>query len=164
MGYSLSLEKGEIAKGKGTAINIGLEGIYSWNWTRVGHRKFGAIGFGGAMGDTVSWSDKHVAVCDARNNLTLSELEAGRQNRKWGLAVNKDRQVTSLVICNNVVVLGGAITGEGKAKGFVQAIGIESGKPVWDKTYGSKLAFNGLAVDGGKIIASFDDGSVTCLK
>jgi len=166
MGYSLDLEKGKVAAGKGAGIAIsGLEGIYSWNWTRVGHRKFGAIGFGKSKGDTVSWSDKYVAACDMRNNLSLFELVNGqRKGRKWALAVDKDRQVTSLVICNNVVVIGGAITGEGKAKGFVQAIGIESGKPVWDKTYASRLAFNGLAIDGGKIIASFDDGSVTCLK
>ncbi|MDP6543447.1 MAG: PQQ-binding-like beta-propeller repeat protein [Phycisphaerae bacterium] len=166
MGYSLDLEKGGLAAGKGPGITLaGLEGIYSWNWTRVGHRKFGAIGFGKSRGDTVSWSDKYVAACDNRNNLSLSELVNGQQKgRKWTLAVAKDRQVTSLIICNNVVVIGGAITGEGKAKGFVQTIEIAGGKPVWDKTYGSKLAFNGLAIDGGKIIASFDDGSVTCLK
>jgi len=165
MGYSLSLEKGEVAPaGTGAAITIGLEGIYSWNWTRVGHRKFGAIGFGGARGDTVSWSDNYVAACDARNGLSLFALDVGKQKGKWKLAVDKDRQVTSLIICNNVVVIGGAITAEGKAKGFVQAIGIDSGKPVWDKTFGPKLGFNGLAIDGGKIIATFDDGSVTCLK
>ena len=165
MGYSLDLEKGETAKGKGAGITTALEGIYSWNWTRVGHRKFGNIGFGKSKGDTVSWSDKYVAACDMRNGLSLFELVNGQQKgKKWALAVDKDRQVTSLIICNNVVVIGGAITGEGTKKGFVQAIGIDSGKPVWDKTYASRLAFNGLAIDGGRIIASFDDGSVTCLK
>jgi len=165
MGNRLDLEKGDVGKGgKGPAMTGSLEGIYSWNWTRVGHRKFGNIGFGGARGDTVSWSDKYVAVCDMRNGLSLSALEGGKPKGKWKHTVAKDRQVTSLIVCNNMVVIGGAITAEGKAKGFVQAIGIDSGKPVWDKTYGSKLAFNGLAVDGGKIIASFDDGSVTCLK
>jgi hypothetical protein len=165
MGNILNLEKGEIAPAaKGATINSGLEGIYSWNWTRVGHRKFGAIGFGGARGDTVSWSDKYVAVCSARNELSLSALGAGKPERKWALAVDKDRQVTSLIICNNVVMIGGAITADGKAKGFIQAIAIDGGRPVWDKKYPSRLAFNGLAIDGGKIVASFDDGSVTCLK
>jgi len=167
MGHSLDLEKGEIVAGpagKGAVVTMGLEGLYSWNWTRLGHRKFMSIGFGGARGDTVSWSDKYVAVCNARNELSLAELTPGGQKRKWAFAVNKDRQVTSLVICNNAVVLGGALMGQGKTQGFVRAIGIESGKPVWDKTFDSKLAFNGLAVDNGRIMASFDDGSVTCLK
>ncbi|MCP4374741.1 MAG: PQQ-binding-like beta-propeller repeat protein [bacterium] len=170
MGYNLDLEKGNAAAGKGPGIaNSGVEGIYSWNWTRVGHRKFVAIGLGkdrkAPKGDTVSWSDKYVAVCNNRNELSLTELVGGAPKaRKWATAVAKDRQVTSLIICNNVVMIGGAITGEGKNKGFVQAISIKDGKPVWDKMYGSRLAFNGLAIDGGSVIASFDDGSVTCLK
>ena len=180
MGNCLDLDKGETGiAGKGPAVASSLEGLYSWNWTRLGHRKFGTIGFGGAKGDTVSWSETHVAVCDNRNTLSLSEVAAGKPKRKWALAVAKDRQVTSLVICNNVVVIGGMLAGgtalpgcaaqAGKpvppaARGFVQAIAIDSGKAVWDKTFPSKLAFNGLAVDGGKIMASFDDGSVVCLK
>jgi len=170
MGYGLDREKGEIAKSvPGSGLTMGLEGVYSWNWTRVGHRKFANIGFGqgrvAARGDTVSWSDKFVAVCDMRNNLSLSALEDGKpKGRKWALAVARDRQITSLIICNNVVVIGGAIIDSGKPQGFVQAVDIDSGKPVWDKTFGAKLAFNGLAIDGGKIVASFDDGSVTCLK
>ncbi|MDP6635488.1 MAG: PQQ-binding-like beta-propeller repeat protein [Phycisphaerae bacterium] len=167
MGHRLSLDKGDnISAGrKGGGLTIGLEGVYSWNWTRLGHRKFQTIGYGGARGDTVSWSDKYVAVCDMRNGLSLSAVENGKpKGKKWSLAVARDRQVTSLIICNNVVVIGGAITDQGKLKGFVQAIGVESGKVVWDKTFGAKLAFNGLAIDGGKIIASFDDGSVACLK
>jgi outer membrane protein assembly factor BamB len=170
MGLSLDLEKGETAKPAGSGLTMGLEGVYSWNWTRVGHRKFGNIGYGagraGARGDTVSWSGKYIASCDMRNNLSVTAVEDGKpKGKKWALPVAKDRQVTSLIICNNVVVIGGAITDKGaRAQGFVQAIGIESGKSVWDKTFPSKLAFNGLAIDGGKIVASFDDGSVACMK
>jgi len=165
MGNCFDLDKGEKGSaGKGPAILSSLEGLYSWNWTRLGHRKFGAIGFGGAKGDTVSWSDTHVAVCDNRNNLSLSEIGAGKPKRTWGLPVAKDRQVTSLVICNNVVVIGGALAGADQTRGFVQAIALDSGKPVWDKTFDSRLAFNGLAIDNGRIMASFDDGSVVCLK
>jgi outer membrane protein assembly factor BamB len=165
MGHRLSLDKGEIAKADNApALATGREGVYSWNWTRLGHRKFQSIGFGKARGDTVSWSGKYVAVCDQRGNLTLSELDAVKPKRKWSLPAGKDRQVTSLVICNNVVVIGGMIDSESKPQGFVQAISIDTGKAVWDKTFPAKLAFNGLAIDDGKIIASFDDGSVTCLK
>ena len=170
MGLSLDLEKGETAKATGAGLTMGLEGVYSWNWTRVGHRKFGNIGYGagraGAKGDTVSWSGKYAAACDMRNNLSLTAVENGQPKRKkWSLPIARDRQVTTLIICNNAVVIGGAITDKAaKPQGFVQAIGIETGKPIWDKTFPSKLAFNGLAVDGGKIVASFDDGSVSYMK
>ena len=180
MGHPLDLEKGDISAtppAKSAVVAIGIEGLHSWNWTRLGHRKFRFIGFAGANGDTVSWNDKYVATCNSGNALSLAEFQRDpptgmstppvnktRQKRRWTLTVSKDRQVTSLVICNNVVLLGGALMGQDKTQGFVQAIGIESGKPVWDKTFDSKLAFNGLAVDNGRIIASFDDGSVTCLE
>jgi outer membrane protein assembly factor BamB len=170
MGFSLDLETGQIVKSvKGSGLTMGYEGVHSWNWTRVGHRKFETIGYGAGRaatrGDTVSWSDKYVAVCDRNNGLALSILENGKpKGRKWNARVEKDRQVTSLIICNNMVVIGGAITDQDQAKGFVQAFNVETGKSVWDKPFGAKLAFNGLAIDGGRIIASFDDGSVTCLK
>ena len=35
---------------------------------------------------------------------------------------------------------------------------------VWEKKFDAKLAFNGLAIDSRGIIASFDDGTVACLK
>jgi len=170
MGVTLDLEKGEPAKASGPGLTMGLEGVYSWNWTRVGHRKFANIGYGqgrsAARGDTVSWTDKYVAVCDMRNGLKVSALENGApKGAKWSKPVAKDRQVTSLIICNNAVLIGGAITDQtAKPQGFVQAFEIETGKPMWDRTFPAKLAFNGLAIDGGKIIASFDDGSVTVLK
>jgi len=166
MGRCLDLDKGRKVPppGKGPRVTMGLEGLYSWNWTRLGHRKFQSIGFGTAKGDTVSWSDKYVAVCDPRNTLRLSENVPGKPKPKWTFAVDKARQVTCLVLCNNAVVIGGMLANEAGAQGFVQAIALDSGKPIWDKTFGSKLAFNGLAVDNGRIIASFDDGTVACLK
>lgn len=53
---------------------------------------------------------------------------------------------------------------QGDQKGFIRAIDLTSGETTWEKTYGSELAFNGLAVDQGEIIASFNDGSVVKLK
>ncbi len=53
---------------------------------------------------------------------------------------------------------------QGDQKGFIRAIDLKSGEIAWEKTYASELAFNGLAVDNGEIIASFNDGSVVKLK
>lgn len=152
------------------AITTGNEGLYSWNWTRVGHRKFNGIGFHGFNGDTVSWTKDYIAACDKNNTLTFAYVgtpEEGspvpnraRQNCK----VADDRQVTSLAVCKNVILLGGSIRDKDGDKGFIQAISLADKSTVWDKTFYSKLAFNGLAVDGGQIFASFDDGTVACLK
>jgi len=68
------------------------------------------------------------------------------------------------VICNNVVIQGGAILDQEKDRGFIRAIGLEDGQVIWEKKFDAELAFNGLAVDTRGIIASFDDGTVACLK
>jgi len=150
--------------GQQKKILVGLEGLYSWNWTRLGHRKFMAIGFGGKSGDTVSWSDNCIAVCDRNGRLSTTGYGPNASKAKVNAAYGADRQVTSLILCNNVLLVGGANLEKGKAGGFVQAISLEDGKPVWEKTFPSKLAFNGLSVDGRGIIASLDDGTVVCLK
>ncbi len=152
-------------------ISLGLEGLYSWNWTRVGHRKFREISYGGLRGDTISFSAKHIAACDRSNNLAFvytgpagGEAAPPPDKVKQSFRVNPSRQVTSLVVTGNVVVVGGAILDKEKEKGFIQAIRLKDATPVWDMTFASKLCFNGLAIDGGQIIASFDDGSVACLR
>ena len=52
----------------------------------------------------------------------------------------------------------------GGEHGFIQALDLTSGKPVWEKKFDTQLAFNGLAVDKSGIVATFDDGTVVCLK
>jgi hypothetical protein len=68
------------------------------------------------------------------------------------------------VLCNDLLIPGGAILDQEKEHGFIRAIGLEDGQIVWEKKFDAKLAFNGLAVDTCGIIASFDDGTVACLR
>jgi outer membrane protein assembly factor BamB len=159
----------ELAKLGSKKFTVGLEGMYSWNWTRVGHRKFMELNYGGLKGDTVSWTEDRIAACDRNNRLNLTFLGEpdGTPAKKKGnraFTIPPDRQVTSLVVCKNAVVLGGAIVDKEEAKGFVQAVSLEDGAPVWDKTFKAKLSFNGLAVEGGQVIATFSDGTVVLLK
>jgi hypothetical protein len=68
------------------------------------------------------------------------------------------------VICDNLLIQGGAILDQEENHGFIRAIGLEDGQVVWERKFAAKLAFNGLAVDTRGIIASFDDGTVACLR
>ncbi|MHC4201874.1 MAG: hypothetical protein ACYSU0_17945, partial [Planctomycetota bacterium] len=145
-------------------VTIGLEGLYSWNWTRLGHRKFMAIGYAGHRGDTVSWNDKYVAVCAQNGKASITGIGPETKKVRLNADAGADRQVTCLVLCNNVLLLGGAIVDKGKPAGFIRAISLEDATLVWEKTFDSRLAFNGLAVDKRGIIASFDDGTVVRLK
>ena len=148
-------------------IMLGVEGLHTWNWTRLGNRKFQYIRYGSSFGDTMSWLDKRVAGCNVKNILFISSLgltDKGEALPKLVYRVPMNRQVTSLVVCNNVLLFGGAVLDGETEKGFIQALSLEDAKPVWDKTFNSKLSFNGLAVDSGKIIASFNNGTIVCLK
>ena len=168
MGHWLSSDTGKInPKPAGQAPNrtvvMGLEGLGSWNWTRLGHRKFINIGYGEFKGDTVSWNEDYVATSGRNSNGMIASLAKPGQRRGFSGGVT-NYQATSLVICNNLLIQGGAILDEEGKGGFIRAFGLEDGKPVWEKTFDAKLAFNGLAVDTCGIIASFDDGRVICLK
>jgi hypothetical protein len=167
MGHWLNLANGRIspkpkADPQDRAVTVGLEGFHSWNWTRLGHRKFMHIGFGEFKGDTVSWSDKYVATTNRNGGVVSSTTDPKKRS---GLAtVPRNYQTTSLVIANNLIIQGGAILDHETDRGFIRAVGFEDRKLVWEKTFPSKLAFNGLSADSCGIIATFNDGTVVCLK
>jgi outer membrane protein assembly factor BamB len=145
-------------------IIVGLEGLYSWNWTRLGHRKFMAIGYAGRQGDTVSWNEDHIATCDRNGKLSVVARRPEAPKARVNLGFGADRQVTSLILCKGTLLVGGAILDKGKPEGFIRAVALEDGATVWEQTSDAQLAFNGLAVDGRGIIASFDDGTVVRLR
>ncbi len=143
-------------------VSMGNEGLHSWNWTRLGHRKFRGIGYAGLKGDTVCWDDRYVACTESRHGrVTLRPIEGAGGKR---FTMPQGYCATSLVMCRNAVLLGGAIVDQGGQKGFVMAVGIEDGKELWKQTFDAELAFNGLAVDRGEIFASLDDGAIALLK
>ena len=143
-------------------VSMGNEGLYSWNWTRLGHRKFQQIGYAGLKGDTVCWNDRFAACAQSRSGRMAIKSLAGPGGKNDAMPAGY--LATSLVMCKNAVVQGGSIIDRDGPKGFVRAVGIEDGKELWKQTFDVELAFNGLAVDGGDIIASFDDGTVAKLK
>jgi len=168
MGHWLNLETGKISpppqgQAPQRTVVMGLEGLYSWNWTRLGHRKFMHVGYGEFKGDTVSWNAEFVATTNKDSGGTIVTLtEPGKKRAFPG--VPRVYQGTSLVLCNNVLIQGGAILDQEKEHGFIRAISLEDGQVVWEQMFDAKLAFNGLAVDACGIIASLDDGTVACLK
>ncbi len=139
-------------------VSMGNEGLLSWNWTRLGYRKFQSIGFSNAKGETVSWNGD--AVSSSRQNVLTLKVDGKDKN----IRLPEGSQGTSLVLCDNMAIQGGSLIDQGENKGFVRAIDLKSGEIVWEKAYPSQLAFNGLAVDNGQVVAAFNDGSVVKLK
>jgi hypothetical protein len=140
-----------------------LEGLCSWSWTRLGHRNFSHIGYGEFTGDAVSWDDRYMATSSSGSGGLIVALAKPGEKRGFP-GGPRVYQPTSLALSNNLLIQGGAILDQPDDHGFIRAIGREDGQLVWVTKSGTKLAFNGLAVDACEIIASFDDGTVACLK
>lgn len=150
--------KVELEARPGPQVSMGNEGLYSWNWTRLGNRKFGSLGIEDERGETLSWNHGDSVAS------FLGLLRWTADGKKKTVRMPKGTQGTSLVLCGNMALEGGSLIDQGDEKGFVRAVNLETGKIAWEKRYPSQLAFNGLAVDRGEIIASFNDGSVVKLK
>ena len=159
MGEFIDLKTGNKASPKGgTTLKMRNEGIYTWNWTRLGDRRFKELEYGEHKGLLVGWTDSCTASSTKHQKL---RIDTAVKKKYFTIAAN--RMVTSMVVCGNAVLIGGNILDAESDKGFIQAISLDEAKPIWDKTFDSKLAFGGLAVDSGNIVASFNDGTVACL-
>ncbi|MFT4690632.1 MAG: outer membrane protein assembly factor BamB [Limisphaerales bacterium] len=152
------LRKIQTAARPGQQVDLGNEGLYSWNWTRLGNRKFQDLAFDGEKGETISWNGSSIGT--SRQNVVVVKVDG----KKKAVRLPEGSQGTSLILCENMLLQGGSLIDQGDQKGFVRAIDLKTGKVAWEKTYASQLAFNGLAVDRGEIIASFNDGSVVKIK
>jgi hypothetical protein len=104
-----------------------------------------------------------VAVTNKDSGGSIVSLSDPNKKRSFA-GVPRVYQGTSLVLCNNVLIQGGAILDQENDRGFIRAISLDDGQVVWEQKFAAKLAFNGLAVDDCGIIATFDDGTVACLK
>jgi outer membrane protein assembly factor BamB len=151
------------------AVNSSVEGLRSWNWTRLGDRKFGKIGYGSAKGHTLSWN-KTYAATSRGNVITMTELNQikhendKQQKTLWRSRLPNGCLITSLILCDNVLLAGGTISKGDKEEAIIQAIDLKTGKPVWEKKLNSRLAFNGIAVAPEEILVSLENGKLACLK
>jgi len=155
------------------APSIGLEGFVSGNWTRLGNRKYGAMGFGNVRGELVSWSDAAVCACRAGKNVQAfrrdrvgpAGVELDPEAPMWSHTLPGEFQATSLIVCPDAVLLGGGIyrAGSELAQGFVRVLSLDDGRVVAEQTLAAPLGYNALALAGGRVYATLADGSAVCL-
>ena len=154
------------------APSIGLEGFISWNWTRLGNRKHMTMNFGNVSGDMVSWGDSMVCAISkegttirAINREKVKPFGGKVEGHLWDASLPKGYQATAVVICRNAVVVGGGIYSEDakEARGFVRLLSPDKGTEIAERTLNAPLSYNGIAVAGDRIYATFAHGSIACL-
>jgi len=136
--------------------NEGTEGLANPNWTKLGARRRLNTTLDGVGGQILAWDDKSIV------NLVQS---VKRENGKpaWTSA-NRDEQVTALAMGKNAVVFGGGYYPEdGSSQGFVRIVDRETGKVTGTHRFPAPLSFQGLAIEDGKIYATFENGKLVCL-
>jgi outer membrane protein assembly factor BamB len=180
------------------APSIGLEGFMSWNWVRLGTRKFKTMDLGNIGGCMLSWGKQMVCAND-QDGPRLSPgffylprydptVEAGAKEGtviramsrekvkpfgqkldpkdwKWEAMLPAGYQATAVIVCGNGVVVGGGFYKKDAtlAGGFVRVLSLNEGAQIAERTFAAPLTYNGMAVAGGRIYATLDDGSMLCL-
>ncbi|MGB2821561.1 MAG: PQQ-binding-like beta-propeller repeat protein, partial [Phycisphaerae bacterium] len=149
----------------------GLEGFICWHWTRLGDRRSGQMALGSVKGNMLSW-DERLVCCNLRGTSIKAFDRAGAgpgksppKSQKWAVNMPNELQANCIVVCRDAVVGGGGIYGSGETarRGFVWVLSSDKGEKTAELTLQAPLAYNGIAVAGGRIYATLADGSAVCL-
>lgn len=91
-------------------------------------------------------------------------VRAKKPRTLWQHAAGEG-QITAAVICPNAVVIGGGLYPKDTKvrRGFIRVLSRDKGTVLSEKTFQTPLTFDGIAVAGGKIYATFADGTTVCL-
>jgi hypothetical protein len=162
---------------KEVALNFGMEGLLCWNWTKLGFRKFNGVALGNCepgSSTMIAWNDtracalknlgRNVALMD-RAKIRPAGESGDPQVKLWEKNLPPGCQTTALAFCSNAIVVGGGVYDEKTtdSKGFVEVLSCDKGEIIAERSFSVPLAYNGLAVAGGKVYATFEDGTVACL-
>jgi hypothetical protein len=148
--------------------NLGIEGLANPNWTKLGDRRRRFTTFDEVQGTILTWDDSVILAAIPGRNHAYSRTERNEADGKpkflWSSA-EAGEQVTSIAMGKNAVALAGGLYPEdGKSLGFVRVVDRATGKPTGSLEFPAPLSYHGLAIAGGKIFATFEDGNVVCLR
>ena len=84
-----------------------------------------------------------------------------KTSKLWSKDVGpKDLRCSSVVLCGDAVVVGGGIYESNPQSGYIGILSLKDGSLLCERRFDSPLVYNGLAVSGDSIFASFEDGTV----
>jgi outer membrane protein assembly factor BamB len=150
------------------------EGFVSWDWPRLGDRKFRGMAYGNVGGTLVSWDA--TAVCNMRydRRLALYDMadvgKAGEKlaaRAKWSAELPNGYQVTSLVLCKDAVFVSGGVYKVGDLEdpgtGFVVMFSRAKGEKLKECALPAPVALGALAVTNSGVVATLRDSTVCLL-
>ena len=147
-------------------------------WTLIGQRRSGnAFGVGKSDAkakkaqlrtDLLAWN----ATTFAAPGFVMTREKAADvlsavkpEDCLWRPALPANSQVETMAMTGNAVVFAGRIKGakDGNAgPGFLVALALADGKKVAELALASPPTYDGIAVAGGRIFVSLQDGTICC--
>jgi outer membrane protein assembly factor BamB len=153
-------------------------GMLDGTWTTVGKRRSGnGFRVGRIAADLLCWNEKLVvapAFSIARERTGLTPAADPKQPAKvemapkpeecaWKPALPAGAQVEAISLATNVAVYAGRINSGSKPKGFVCLVSLVDGSKVCEISLDQPPAYDGIALAGGKVYVSLQDGTLMCL-
>ncbi|HUU42785.1 MAG TPA: PQQ-binding-like beta-propeller repeat protein, partial [Planctomycetota bacterium] len=136
--------------GKGTLEGARMDGT----WTRIRNRQAGnAFTVGKVTADLLVWNDKVVVS-------PLAVTSRDGETPLWRPSTGRSRPVTAMALTENVVLFAGR---DRTAGGFLWTFDVAKGTKTGEFALPAQPTHDGLAVAGGRVYVSLQDGSVVCL-
>jgi outer membrane protein assembly factor BamB len=148
-----------------------LEGLIDGSWTRIGTRRSGEMKIGKATAELFVWSDKTIFGYESRSRTCFAlSREATEKAEKlenkdyaWRLALPAGHQVEAMALSDSGLVLAGRVCDEkGGTAGFLWLVGREDSKKLAEWPLDAPPVYHGLAVAGGRLYVSLQNGNVVC--
>jgi len=158
----------------------GLEGMIDGAWTRIGNRRSGDHNFGRVRGELFAWNENMVYGCQGvgRSCFAISRAKlaeplppAPKGQRPlpppyaWQSPLPAGHQAEALVLCANGLLLAARScdpkTNQGSA--FLRLVSTTDGKKIAEHPLPVPAVYEGLALAGGRVYVSLQDGRLACL-
>jgi outer membrane protein assembly factor BamB len=125
----------------------------------------GGFSVGSFGGQFLAWDDR-LAVSSWAAILRARIQAEGKENKEfaWRQPYRPERQIEALALASNAVITAGRVV-DAKANayaGFMTLSSRDDGKPVAALSFDAPVTADGLAISGGRLYVSLQDGSLHC--
>lgn len=151
-------------------------GMLDDSWTRMGGRRSGnAFQMGKLIASVMAWNETTAITPDfsvARAKIQITRapqpldvsavLKAGEYT--WKLDLPKDHQVEAIALASKSIIYAGSINDapSNKVTGFLWLVALADGKKMAEVPLESAPSYEGLAVAGGRVYVSLQNGNLLC--
>jgi len=131
-------------------------GMLDGTWTRIRGRRGGAFEVDGLTGQLLAWNDE-MAVSPKTASLRKTAAQV------WKAPSAQGHQIEALALAGNQAIFAGRVLTGDDPTGFLWCVSLEDGKRLYEIPLDSPPTYDGLAVAGGNVYVSLQNGAAVRL-